>query len=135
MGEVLNEKRKYRRAYFSLEESTSADVFHVRNDSKPVHVQLLSIGAGGISFYGNQFKLPGVKEGDRLILKDIRAPFPLGIIENIEVEVKYILDEVNSVCTAYGCQFINLPDEPNRRIEIFIDEQFRRNGMDGNLLE
>ncbi|HLP62161.1 MAG TPA: PilZ domain-containing protein [Candidatus Deferrimicrobium sp.] len=117
------EKRECARVFFTLEEDITATVSSHQNDIQSIPVTILSLSAGGVSFLGNRYKLPGIAEGEQLTLTALHFPQPLGTIDNIKVVIIYILDFQHNVRLSFGCEFIDIPGSLAEKIEEFV--QFR----------
>ncbi len=127
MGE---EKREFKRAFFTLEEGITAFVIPINNENKPAEVTILSISAGGLSFLGNRFKLPRMKPGDHLIINDIDTPQPIGKIIHTEVKIRYILDNPRRVRVVCGCEFVDIDENYIQQIEKRIESQCEKYGIE-----
>lgn len=116
-------KQGSKRAFFTLDERVSASVSLPVQGSKTIPVTILSIGDDGIGFFGTRYKLPPIGVGDHLIIKDIHAPQPLGVIDKAEVSVKYVIDDEVGVRLAYGCDFVKLLPPQSSRIHEFVEKR------------
>ena len=130
LAEKKIEKRQSRRVFFSLEEAISAKVANFGNSEEFVPVTLLSISTGGISFTGNKYKLRGIKEDDRLTIREIQTPQPLGLIDRAEVVVKYVMDDEYSVRSIIGCKITQMAKISSDRIPDFIKERMYKVGSE-----
>lgn len=114
------EKRTATRVFFSLEEGIEATIDSHGSTPNSIPVTVLSISSGGLSFMVNRYRLPEIKEGDPLILKDVLIPAPLGPIDRLEGEVRYILDFEHNLHLSLGCVFTGLPGELVSRLEEYV---------------
>lgn len=136
MNKKMKEKRESKRAFFTLEDNITAAVeVHQDSSTGPVQVVILSISAGGLSFVGARQKISGIKEGDRLTLKGIEAPEPLGRIDSFEAEVKYILDHDINIRVAFGCEFTKISDSYVRKIREYVDFRYREMGLEDKKIQ
>lgn len=117
MKEDRNEKRLNARVFFSLEDDISATIDSHRGTPHSIPVTLLSISPGGLSFMANRYNISEIKEGDRLTLSGIRTPHPLGPIDRVESEVKYILDFEHNARLSLGCEFVEASNELVSRLD------------------
>ena len=129
MSTKMKEKRENKRAFFTLEDNITASVEPHKNGG-PVQVIILSISAGGLSFVGARQKVSGIKEGDRFTLKGFEAPEPLGRIDSVEAEVKYILDHDVNIRVAFGCEFTKITASSVPRIEEYVNFRYREMGLE-----
>jgi hypothetical protein len=124
------EKRKSSRVFFNMEEEITATISSIQETDQSIPVTILSIGTGGLSFMVNRYKLPKVKERDRLALSSINTPSPLGPIEHIEAVVKYILDFQHSVRLSLGCEFLQNPEPLIKKIEKYVQLRLKKQEID-----
>lgn len=115
-----SEKRAAARVFFSLEDGIEAVIDSHGNTPNSIPVTLLSLSPGGLSFMVNRYRLPKIKEGDALGLREIRMPAPLGTIDRFEGVVKYILDFEHNLHLSLGMAFTPIPDELVLRLEEYI---------------
>jgi len=124
------EKRQSKRAFFKLKEGIAAKVANFGNVEEFVPVTLLSISSGGISFTGNKYKLRGIKEDDRLTLREIHTPQPLGLIDRAEVVVKYVMDDEYSIRLIIGCKITEMSKTSSKKIPTFVKDRLYKVGFD-----
>jgi PilZ domain len=129
IGRLDEDKRDSNRAFFTLDDSVSANLAVNGIENKSIPVTVLSISSGGIGFLGTRYKLPKIDPGDRLTLTDIQAPLPLGTIDRAEVAVKYIVDYNKRIRLSYGCEFIEIPNPQCNRIREFVRNRLHRMGF------
>ncbi len=127
--DVAGEQRESRRAFFTLEDNFCASIAFPGNDVKPVPVTVLSISEGGISILGTRCKLPAIHVGDRLLLIDIHTPEPLGIINQVKVAVKYMVDDNRRARLSLGCEFLEIPGRNYRKIHDFVRKRMIKMGL------
>lgn len=135
MGTIKNvgvRHRHNKRAFFTLEDGVSAVVTPQGDNSRAVPVKLLSISQKGLSFLGVRYKLPELHPGDPLTIKNIKTPLPLGTIDKLEAEVKYVVDPNHRSRLAYGCQFTKVPRTCCQKISRFIKDRLHRIGLNNN---
>lgn len=130
ISDDMIEKRKNTRVFFAVEEDIAATVSGHENSTLSIPVTLLSISPGGLSFMGNRYKLPELSEGDHISLSGIGTPSPLGPIDSVEAEVKYILDLQHNVRLSIGCEFAEIPGIPNEKIADFIRYRLKNLELD-----
>jgi len=124
-----SEKRASSRVFFSLEDGIEAIIDSYRDAPNSIPVTLMSLSPGGLSFMINRYLLPEIKEGDALVLRDIRIPAPLGTIDRLEGVIRYILDFEHNINISLGCVFTRIPDELAARLEEYI--HYRLKNLDG----
>jgi c-di-GMP-binding flagellar brake protein YcgR len=124
------EKRERARVFFTLEEDITAVVSSHGTNVQSIPVTILSLSAGGVSFLGNRYKFTGISEGDKLTLSKFNFPQPLGTIENLKVDVIYILDFQHNVRLSFGCEFIDIPGSLSEKIEKFVQYRLKNVHLD-----
>ena len=124
------EKRQSKRVFFSLEEGISARIENFGDSDEFIPITLLSISTGGISFTGNKYKLRGIKEGDRLTMREIQTPQPLGQVDRAEVVVKYVMNDDYSVRLIIGCKVTQMAGASSEKIQTLIKKRMSRVGFE-----
>ena len=121
MSAEIEEKRESSRAYFTRKDNISATIQTHAESMVSLPVILLSISAGGLSFFCTRDQvLTIIKEGDQLTVTDIKTPQPLGPIASLGVEVKYIQDYESNDRVGFGCNFTRVSDALRNKIQNFI---------------
>ncbi len=116
------ERRESNRMYFTLKENISATIQTHAQSQISLHVTLLSISSGGLSFFCPREKvLDIIKEGDQLTITDLKTPEPLGPIASFGVEVKYVQDYKDENCIGIGCNFNKISDALRNKIQNFVE--------------
>jgi len=126
----IDERREYKRVFFTLEDNVTSVIQLKDQDGDLIQVTLLSISRGGVSFVGSRAKTQGLKEGDKITLRDIKAPEPLGTIDSVESEIKYILDFDNDIRIGFGCEFTDIPQWLLARITKYVDDRLEKMGIE-----
>jgi len=124
------ERREIQRAYFTLEENITARISmkERENDTTPIQVKVLTISIGGISFLTTKYKLPICKVGEQLRVENLKMPLPLGIIDEMSVEIKYIMEEENHRIVL-GAEFIDILQLYRKRIYEYVRERLSTLGL------
>lgn len=130
-------KRRSRRAFFTLDDNiglylTVKPEYEELDEFEASEIAsgtLLSISTGGVSITGSRYKIPFLKEGDRLILTSIQTPPPLGTINRLDVEIKYIVTDDFSVRIVLGCEFMEISSALSTRIEEFVSLRMKQNNI------
>jgi len=130
MSKKVQEKRESKRAFFTLENNIALKIETRREPLKVVPATLLSISAGGLSFITARQKISGIKEGDSLLITGIQTPEPLGNIDKIEAEIRYILDLEINVRVALGCEFTKIAGIYINKIKEYVEYRLREMGLE-----
>ena len=124
------ERRGSKRAFFTLEEGISANVKLVgHEEEESSRVTLLSISIGGLSFLVARHQLAEVKLGDRLKITDIQTPYPLGTIDEIEGDIRYVIDYDQHACIAIGVEFTDILQLHRKKIFEYVNDRLSRLGL------
>ncbi|MCI0471114.1 MAG: hypothetical protein L0Y73_05595, partial [Candidatus Aminicenantes bacterium] len=111
MSDEIEERRESTRVYFTHKENIGSTIQTESEAPASFKVFLLSIGAGGLSFYClRESVLDTIKEGEQLTVTDIDTPAPLGPIASLGVKVKYIQDYKRDNRICIGCNFSKISD-------------------------
>lgn len=130
MNKKVHEKRESKRAFFTLENNIAVTIETKREPVKVVPATLLSISAGGISFITARQKISGIREGDSLIITGIQTPEPLGHIDRVEAEIRYILDLEINIRVALGCEFTKISNTYVTKIKDYVEYRLREMGLE-----
>ncbi|MCI0471635.1 MAG: PilZ domain-containing protein [Candidatus Aminicenantes bacterium] len=132
MTERKNERRESQRAFFTLEENIAARVLAEEEpgqEKTPIPVTLLSISIGGLSFLTTRYKLRGCKVGDRLHVKYIQTPPPLDMIDEVEIEIKYIIDDEHGPRIVIGGEYTDILQLHRKRIFDYVNQRIAKLGL------
>lgn len=131
MSDEIEERRESTRVYFTHKENIGATIQTESGSPVSVTVCLLSIGAGGLSFFcPRENVLDIIKEGEQLTVTDIDTPAPLGPIASLGVKVKYIQDYKRDNRICIGCNFSKISDALRNKIQNFVEYRLSTKNMD-----
>lgn len=134
MSKKVQEKRESKRAFFTLENNIALTVETKKEPVKIVPATLLSISTGGIGFITARQKISGIEEGDSLIITGIQTPEPLGHIDKVEVEIRYILDLEVNIRVAVGCEFTKISNTYVTKIMEYVEFRLREMGLEDKVI-
>jgi c-di-GMP-binding flagellar brake protein YcgR len=124
------ERRGSKRAFFTLEEGISAEVKLVgHEEEETTKVSLLSISIGGLSFLIPRHQLPEISLGNRLKITDIQTPYPLGTIDEIVGEIRYVIDYDKHAFIAIGVEFTDILQLHRKKIFEYVNDRLSRLGL------
>ena len=127
-----DERRDSKRAFFTLEENIPARVAFLNETGErpqPIPVTLLSISIGGLSFLAARHQFQGLKIGDPLKITGILTPPPLGILDDLQVEIRYIIDSQCGARAAIGVEFIEILQLYRKRIFEYVNHRLAALGL------
>lgn len=128
MSREIEEKREFKRAFFTVKEDIVATIQTLREPSTSFNVNILSISAGGLSFFGPRREVIDIKEDDRLTVTDLKTPKPLGPIATAEVMVKYIKTFQGNDRIILGCVFTKMSDALRNKVQNFVESRLGLKG-------
>ena len=115
-----SENRRYERIFFTREQRIEG-YFSMPDEDGGLKVQVLNLSEGGLHFTQKREYKTEIKLGAPLILTGLQGPDPLKFFQNVEVEIKWILDHDYLEHVSYGCQFLDLPPEMREVIRDVVD--------------
>lgn len=123
MDTAVDEKRQYKRIFFSLRDRFGCR-YHLDGESRVLSALILNISLGGICLKIDQNR--NIRNGTCLLVRDVIAPKALMFISNQKMEIKYIIPDRNDSQasdygiekTVIGCEFTDLaPDTRNHLLQ------------------
>jgi len=120
MDKCYAEKRRFKRVFFTLEDSISLTISNGNQPFNPFKAELLSIGEGGLGFAATRVKSKEILVGDCIKIKDLQIPEPIGLIEKAELIVKYIINHDIYIRISFGCEFTDISNIYRERIKKFV---------------
>jgi hypothetical protein len=120
------DRRKHRRAYFSIGDNIIGNFILYRETETGFNAPILNLSSGGLHFTlsKNQGIFP--LNGARLRLVKIEGEAALDFEFNSELEVKWILGHESLPHIGCGCEFIYMSKPGLDRISEFIDSKYVR---------
>ncbi len=115
----MQEKRKHKRVYFSLDE----DFFVEIEGKASFKARLLSLSEGGLSFFLPIKKSSNFKKGDVIFLSSLKSENEDLINSLVSLSVRHVLEENNVGKVIVGCQFLDLPEKDRVKIKKLIEEK------------
>jgi c-di-GMP-binding flagellar brake protein YcgR len=119
--DLKEDRRRFERAIFSLEDEITGVLSIPEQQGKSITVYVINLSAGGMQFTLNSEVDGKMEKGDRLVLMQIKAPYNLGFLLNIDVEVMWVLNPPMLEHVGVGCAFLNIPESSKKQIEEFVD--------------
>lgn len=124
MENEKSERRKHRRAYFSVRDNIIGHFRLLTEIENNFHAPILNLSRGGLHFTLNKKELVKPRSGDRLRLIKIEGEDLLEKVFDAELEIKWVLGHASLSQIGYGCKFITIsPESLNCMIE-FIDSKY-----------
>ncbi len=120
MSQSFEEKRSSPRTFFDSIESVEATI-GVSGDSFSADV--LNLSTGGLQFSQGRTGAVSLKPGDTVNLVGLVGVAGLQFVEDVSMEVRWIIDQSFLGVISAGCQFVNLPDEYEQQIEQVVESR------------
>jgi c-di-GMP-binding flagellar brake protein YcgR len=116
------ERRQFRRIVFTLDDGIVGllDPPGVKG-GQPITAQVLNLSEGGLQLTFNTVLKQRIKEGDRLLLTEIRGVDAAEVIVNVDTEVRWISRSQLSEKIGLGCEFKNLLKDAKQKINKIIE--------------
>jgi len=115
------ERRKFRRAIFTLEDNVVGLFSLARKPGKIINGYILNLSMGGIYFTIDAIKTIIPVMGDKIVLMQIKAPQSLSFLMNIDADVKWIFNPPTLKFSGIGCEFVNIPELSRKQLGDFVD--------------
>jgi c-di-GMP-binding flagellar brake protein YcgR len=118
------DRRKHRRAYFSISDNIAGKFILDGETEIAFNAPILNFSSGGLHFSLNKSRGIVPKAGDELRLVKIEGEAALDFEFNIALRVKWILEHESLSHSGYGCEFIHISKPDLDRISQFIDFKY-----------
>lgn len=119
--DLKEDRRRFERAIFSLEDEITGVLSIPEQQGKSITVYVINLSAGGMQFTLNSDVDTKIEKGDRLVLMQIKAPYNLGFLLNIDVEIMWVLNPPMLEHVGVGCAFLNIPESSKTQIDEFVN--------------
>ncbi len=112
----MQEKRKHKRVYFSLDE----DFFVEIKSKSTFKARLLSLSEGGISFFLPLRQAPSFKKDDLIFLSSLKSDNEVLVDSLVSLSVRHVLEEDDVDKVIVGCKFLDLPEKDREKIKKLV---------------
>lgn len=110
------ERRKFRRIFFTKEDKIVAYIVFPENHEIPVEAGVMNLSEEGVCLSYEKNKTFKVKKGDILNLMQIIGSKPELSVDELKIEVRWIMDEDYFDHDQIGCKILNPSDELREEI-------------------
>jgi len=121
MVDETNERRRFQRIFFSIEDGVKGILAFSDHQRGLLVAHIINIGDGGLGLAVSKDKKGKIAKGDQIILTHITGIQGLESLINVDAEIKWILDNPSLEFVAFGCEFLDVPEPMRDAIGIFID--------------
>ncbi len=115
----MQEKRRHKRVYFSLDE----DFFVEIEGKASFKARLLSLSEGGLSFFLPLDKSENFKRDDIVFLNCLKSKSNVLIDTPVSLSVRHVMREESVGKVIVGCKFLDLPEEERVKIRQLVEEK------------
>jgi len=117
MDKSNDERRKFQRVLFTVEDGI-VGVFNPPGDNGgPVEASVMDMSKGGVKLIFKPILKNRIMEGDRLVLSEIRGSGSSQVVVNIDTEVKWISEDELSETIGLGVEFLNMHESEQNKID------------------
>jgi len=122
MVDETNERRRFQRIFFSIEDGVKGILAFSDHQRGLLVAHIINIGDGGLGLAVSKDKKGKIAKGDQIILTHITGIQGLESLINVDAEIKWILDNPSlEEFVVFGCEFLDVPEPMRDAIGIFID--------------
>jgi len=119
MGQKTVDLRRCKRIFFTEAEKMEGTAMVAEMANQTIPVKFLNLCEGGIGFQVDRNVYQEIS-WDQVILLKVQEPGLLAFLDDIKVEVKYILDYDITQQVTFGCQFVDLPQTAFMKIKEIV---------------
>jgi len=121
MKTTKEERRQSKRVLFTVEDGIVGVFNPPGNGGDPVQANVMDISSGGVKLLFKPILKNKIKEGDRLVLSEIRGSGSSQVVINIDSEVKWITEDELSDNIGLGVEFLDVLDDEREHISDMVD--------------
>ncbi len=115
------ERRQSKRVVFTVEDGIVGVFNPTGNGGESVTANVLDISSGGVKLLFKPILGNKIKQGDRLVLSEIRGSSSSQVIINIDSEVKWITEDELSDNIGLGVEFLEVLEEEREQIDEMVE--------------
>jgi len=120
--EMTNEERRQsKRVLFTVEDGIVGVFNPPGNGGDPVQATVMDISSGGVKLLFKPILENKIKEGDRLVLSEIRGSGSSQVVINIDSEVKWITEDELSENIGLGVEFLGVLEDEKEHINDMVE--------------
>ncbi len=119
----MENRRRFKRILFSAEEEVTGIISLSESDDETAAFKIADLSGGGLRFLTQKIDSGEVKSGDTLILKTIDGKSQLDFVSDLQLEVRWIMDDPRLEHAMIGCEFSGISDSDRERIEQFVESE------------
>ena len=116
-----DERRQSKRVLFTIEDGIVGVFNPPGNGGDPVQANVMDISSGGVKLLFKPILENRIKEGDRLVLSEIRGSGSSQVVINIDSEVKWITKDELSDNIGLGVEFLEVLEHEREQIDDMVE--------------
>ena len=124
MNSTKKERRQSKRVLFTVEDGIVGVFNPPGNGGDPVQANVMDISSGGVKLIFKPILENKIKEGDRLVLSEIRGSGNSQVVINIDSEVKWITKDELSDNIGLGVEFLDVLEDDREHIDEMVEFWF-----------
>ena len=123
MVDVKKERRSFQRIFFSIEDGIKSKfiISSLQTELDLLTANVINLSEGGLALALSKDRGKKIKIGDFIILTEVKGIKDLEFLNNVEAEIKWILDNPSLEFVGFGCEFRDAPESMKDSIQTFID--------------
>lgn len=121
MESSFEEKRSSRRTYFDNGEKVAGAINGT--GTEPFFVDILNISAGGLQFSQKRQGAYALQPGDHVTLVSLNGLTDLEGIQEVRMEVRWVIDQNFLGVISAGCQFHGISQSDQEKIDRLVAER------------
>lgn len=115
------ERRQSKRVLFTVEDGIVGVFNPPGNGGEPITANVMDISSGGVKLIFKPILENRIKEGDRLVLSEIRGSGNSQVVINIDSEVKWITEDELSDNIGLGVEFLDVLDDEKEHLDDIVE--------------
>ena len=115
------ERRQSKRVLFTVEDGIVGVFNPPGNGGDPVEATVMDISSGGVKLLFKPILENKIKEGDRLVLSEIKGSGSSQVVINIDSEVKWVTEDELSDNIGLGVEFLDVLDDEKGQIDEMVE--------------
>ena len=121
MDMTKEERRQSKRVLFTVEDGIVGVFNPPGNGGESVQASVMDISSGGVKLLFKPILENKIKEGDRLVLSEIRGSGSSQVVINIDSEVKWVTEDELSDNIGLGVEFLNVLEDEKEQINDMVE--------------
>ena len=117
----VEERRKYKRVLFTVEDGIVGVFSPPDSQDIPITANVMNLSEGGLRLTFQSILDNKIKEGDQLLLTEIKGKDASQMIVNVDTEVRWISEDQLTQQIGLGCEFQNLLDLKKDQINEIVE--------------